>query len=76
MADAFLIIVICVAIAILLTLGIYFIVYYSHPDDRNQAYFPKLVVLGAFVLAGTTVLMLPLDVANNGEYVGEFIIVS
>mmetsp|Transcript_15185 Transcript_15185/g.25215 ORF Transcript_15185/g.25215 Transcript_15185/m.25215 type:complete len:600 (-) Transcript_15185:645-2444(-) len=70
MVDVFLIIVITVAFVMLLVGGIYFLVYYQHPDDRNTAWFPKLVVLGSFLLAGTTILGLPLDVANAGEYAG------
>jgi LMBR1 domain-containing protein 1 len=31
---------------------------------------PKVVVLLGFVLAGATVLLLPLDVANNEGYAG------
>jgi hypothetical protein len=72
MADIFLIVVISVAFAILLVGGIYFLIYYQHPDDRNDSFFPKLIVLGSFMLAGTTILGLPLDVANAGEYPGMF----
>ena len=70
MADVFLIIVTVVAFVILLIIGLYLLVYYQHPDDHNTAYFPKLVVLLGFVLAGATVLLLPLDVANNEGYAG------
>lgn len=72
MADVFLIISIVVALVILLIVGIYLIVYYQHPDDHNDAYLPKLTVLFGFVLAGATVLLLPLDVANNEGYAGAF----
>lgn len=44
---------------------------YQHPDDKNDAYIPKLVVLLGFVLAGGTVFLLPLDVANNSNFAGE-----
>jgi LMBR1 domain-containing protein 1 len=47
-------------------------VHYQHPDDRNEAWFPKLTVLLGLVLAGATVLLMPLDVANNEGYAGEF----
>lgn len=70
MADVFLILVIVVAFLILLVSSVYFLVYYQHPEDRNTAYFPKLVVLGAFLISGFTVLGLPLDVANNAGYTG------
>jgi LMBR1 domain-containing protein 1 len=72
MADIFLIICTVVAFVILLVIGFYLLVYYQHPDDHNTAYVPKGVVLFGFVLAGGTVLLLPLDVANNAGYPGTF----
>ena len=70
MADLFLIISMIVAFVILVVVGVYLLIYYQHPDDHNDAYFPKLVVIGGFVLAGATVLLLPLDVANREGYAG------
>lgn len=70
MADIFLIVVVAVAVVLLLISAIYLVVYYSHPDDKNDAYFPKLVVILGFVISGATVLGLPLDVANNEGYAG------
>jgi LMBR1 domain-containing protein 1 len=70
MADIFLIISTIVGLGVLLVAGLYLIVYYQHPDDHNEAYMPKVVVLLGFVLAGATVLLLPLDVANNEGYAG------
>jgi LMBR1-like membrane protein len=61
-----------VAFLILLVVGVYVLVYYQHPDDHNDAYFPKLVVILGFVVAGATVLLLPLDVANREGYAGTY----
>jgi len=72
MADVFLIISIVVGFGILLVGGVYLLVYYQHPDDHNDAYFPKFVVVFGFVLAGATVLLLPLDVANREGYPGTW----
>lgn len=41
------------------------VVIYQHPEDKNQAWFPKLIVLLGFSVAIWTVLLFPLDVANN-----------
>jgi LMBR1 domain-containing protein 1 len=70
MADIFLIISGLVGFGILLVGGFYLLVHYQHPDDHNVAWMPKFVVLGGFVLAGITVLLLPLDVANREGYAG------
>jgi len=59
-------IIVVVAVAILtVVLSLYLIVIYQHPEDHNQAWFPKLVVLLGFTIAIYTVLMFPLDVANS-----------
>ena len=71
MADVFLICVIVIAFFILSVIGLYLVVKYQHPDDKNDAYIPKLVVLFGFVLSGATVFALPLDVANNEGYAGK-----
>ena len=36
-------------------------------DDKNDAYFPKFVVLFGFILAFGSVMLLPLDVANDSQ---------
>jgi len=70
MADWFLILTIVVAFVLLLVVAVYALVHYQHPDDKNDAYIPKLTIIVGFVLAGATVLLLPLDVANNEGYSG------
>jgi uncharacterized membrane protein len=70
MVDVFLVISTIVGLGVLLVAGIYLLIFYQHPDDHNEAYMPKAVVLFGFVLAGATVLLLPLDVANNEGYAG------
>lgn len=70
MADIWLICVTVIGFVLLTVVGLYLVVKYQHPDDKNDAYAPKLVVLCGFVLSGATVLLLPLDVANNEGYAG------
>jgi LMBR1 domain-containing protein 1 len=72
MVDVFLVIATIVGLAVLLVAAVYLLIFYQHPDDHNEAYMPKLVVLLGFVLAGGTVLLLPLDVANNEGYAGTY----
>ncbi len=71
MVDLFLIVSTVVAFFILFVIAVYLLVHYQHPDDHNEAYIPKLVVIGGIVLAGATALLLPLDVANNEGYAGK-----
>jgi LMBR1 domain-containing protein 1 len=72
MVDIFLIVVTVAAFFILLVIAVYLLVYYQHPDDKNEAYLPKFVVIFGFVLSGATVLLVPLDVANNAGYAGTY----
>ncbi|GAB4820473.1 hypothetical protein N2152v2_007519 [Parachlorella kessleri] len=66
MAFNWFLVIVTVVVAILtLALSVYLIVIYQHPEDKNQAWFPKLVVLLGFSVAIWTVLLFPLDVANN-----------
>ncbi|KAK3019007.1 hypothetical protein RJ639_003615 [Escallonia herrerae] len=55
-------IVVCVLVCIF---NVYLLVNYQHPDDKNQAYFPKFVVVLGLSVAAISILMLPADVANR-----------
>lgn len=44
-ADWWLYVVLFAAILILLTINVYIVVIWQHPDDKNEAYFPKTVVV-------------------------------
>ncbi|XP_042515869.1 LIMR family protein At5g01460-like [Macadamia integrifolia] len=55
-------IVVCVLVFLF---NVYLLVNYQHPDDANQAYFPKFVVVLGLSVAAISILMLPADVANR-----------
>ncbi|XP_073140622.1 LIMR family protein At5g01460 [Henckelia pumila] len=55
-------IVVCVLVFLF---NVYLLVNYQHPDDVNQAYFPKFVVVFGLSIAAISILMLPADVANR-----------
>lgn len=74
MADWFLILATSISFFLLFVVSVYILVHYQHPDDKNDAYFPKLTVLLGLLLSGATVLLLPLDVANNEGYPGEILL--
>lgn len=63
--NVFLIIVTCVAAVMIAAVTIYLLAAFTHPEDRMQAWFPKVVVCLSIFVAITTVLMFPLDVANR-----------
>lgn len=69
--DTILLIVAVVIVFILVSIGAYYLLaHYQHPDDKNEAYFPKIVVYFGMILAATTIIGFPLDAENNGEYAG------
>ncbi len=57
----FLIIVTVVVAALAVLTVLYLLVHYQHPEDKNQAWFPKAVVILGLTLAIWTVLLFPLD---------------
>ena len=60
-----LVIVAAVVCVLVLLFNVYLLVNYQHPDDVNQAYFPKFVVVVGLSVAAISILMLPADVANR-----------
>lgn len=60
-----LVIVAIVVCVIVFLFNVYLLVNYQHPDDANQAYFPKIVVVFGLSIAAISILMLPADVANR-----------
>ena len=63
--NVFLIVVTCVAALMIAAVTVYLLAAFSHPEDRMQAWFPKMVVCCSIFVAIVTVLMFPLDVANR-----------
>ncbi|KAK1265736.1 LIMR family protein [Acorus gramineus] len=60
-----LVIVAVVVCVLVLLFNVYLLVNYQHPDDVNQAYLPKAVVVLGLSVAAISILMLPADVANR-----------
>lgn len=44
-ADWWLYVVLFAAIFLLLAINVYIVVIWQHPDDKNEAYFPKAIVV-------------------------------
>lgn len=59
-------VIVAIVVCILVFLfNVYLLINYQHPDDANQAYFPKFVVVFGLSIAAISILMLPADVANR-----------
>jgi len=65
MVDAWLVITVILFSIILLGVMIVMVIIFGHPDDKNEAKFPKAVVVTGLWLAFASVLVLPYDVANS-----------
>ena len=61
----FLIIVAVVVSVLAVGVALYILIAYQHPEDKNQAWLPKGVVILGVSLAIWTVLLFPLDVGNR-----------
>lgn len=61
----FIIFVAVVVTCLVIMTNIYVLIHYQHPEDRNQAWFPKVITIFGLSLAVCSVLMYPLDVANK-----------
>lgn len=61
----FLIIITAVLGILSIGVALYLLISYLHPEDKNQAWFPKIAVIFGITLSIWTVLLFPLDVANG-----------
>lgn len=65
LGDPFLIVGIAIQIIVILIANIYTFVNYASPDDINDSYFPKIIIVFSMQVSLMCVLLLPIDVANN-----------
>jgi LMBR1 domain-containing protein 1 len=49
----------------LLAAMVLLVIYFGHPDDKNEALFPKLVVVLGLWLSFSSILILPYDISNS-----------
>jgi len=64
--DPLLIVGIVIMIALVFVVNIYTLAYWLHPDDKNESYIARIVIIAGLQLSAVSVLMIPIDVANNG----------
>eukprot|EP00762_Andalucia_godoyi_P000572 ANDGO_05419.mRNA.1 LIMR family protein DDB_G0293610 len=65
MLNVWIIVSMCIVALLILIASIYFLVYFSSPDDHNQAWIPKIVVVLGLCFSCFVVLLLPASVANQ-----------
>lgn len=65
MVEPFLIITVVVVSLLLLGAMVLVLIVFAHPDDKNAAYFPKVVTIAGLWLAFASLLVLPYDVAAS-----------
>jgi hypothetical protein len=63
-ARRFLILIAVVCTVLVVMINVYILVHFQHPEDRNQAWFPKFVVVFGLTLSVLSILLLPLDVVG------------
>ena len=63
--NYFLIVITAVVCVLAVVVALYILISFQHPEDKNQSWFPKGVVILGISLAIWTVLLFPLDVANR-----------
>ena len=67
MAYAFLILAAVVVSVLMLAAVILMVIIFGHPDDKNIAWFPRIITVFGLWLAFVTLLILPYDVAATKE---------
>uniref|UniRef100_A0A6B2L3E3 LMBR1-like conserved region-containing protein n=1 Tax=Arcella intermedia TaxID=1963864 RepID=A0A6B2L3E3_9EUKA len=68
--DIFLCVFAAVVFVLIWMSMIYFMIYFQHPSDVNNATFPKIMIVLGLSIAVGNVLMLPLDVAQRASHSG------
>jgi len=63
--DPMLIVGVIVMICIMIVINLYTLVYWQHPDDKNESILIRIIILTGLQLSSMSVLMIPIDVANN-----------
>lgn len=63
--DPLLIVGVILLIFLLLIANVYILIYWQHPDDKNESIWLKVLIIVGLQVAEMSVLLIPIDVANN-----------
>jgi LMBR1 domain-containing protein 1 len=56
---------ICILIFLLLVANVYILAYWQDANEKNESYFAKFVIIFSLQLCEMTIMLIPVDVANN-----------
>eukprot|EP01036_Dinobryon_divergens_P035013 gene35013-45323_t len=63
--DPFLVVGIVILMILMLIINTYLLIHWQHPEDKNESVLARVLILFGFQLSSVSVLMLPIDVAND-----------
>jgi LMBR1 domain-containing protein 1 len=63
--DPFLVVGLTILMFVMLVINVYILVYWQHPDDSNQSYLSKVLIIFGLQLSAVSVLMLPVGKSVN-----------
>ena len=58
--DPLIVVGMAILIVVILVVNVYILAYYTHPEDKNESYLAKALVVFGLQLSAMSVLMLPI----------------
>ena len=58
--DPLIVVGMAILICVIFVINVYILVHYSHPEDKNESYLAKALVVLGLQLSAMSVLMLPI----------------
>ena len=58
--DPLIVVGMTILIVVILVVNVYILVYYTHPEDKNESYLAKALVVTGLQLSAMSILMLPI----------------
>ena len=54
-----------VLVILMLIINVYLLVYWQHPDDKNESKLARLLIIFGFQISAMSVLMIPIGILNS-----------
>ena len=62
--DPLIVVGMSLLIVVIFIVNVYILVYYTHPEDKNESYIAKALVVTGLQLSAMSVLMLPIGMSS------------